>query len=127
MGIRVMIVDDIFNTRALLKQLLTENGYIVIGDFEDGLTSLEFFSEQKPDLAILDYSLNCTKDGKNYTGIDLMKDIKKIRNDVKIIFISANAEPSIIKNAVLQGAADFIVKPFNLEELIKRIDKVCKK
>ena len=127
MAIKVMIVDDIFNTRALLKQLLNENGYFVSGDFEDGLAALEFFKNEKPDLAILDYNLNCTKDGKNYTGIDLMKDIKKIRSDVKIVFISANSEPSIIKNAVLQGANDFIAKPFNLTELIQRINKVVNK
>ena len=127
MAIKKIIVDDIFNTRALLKQLLTENGYMVVGDFEDGLAALDFFYEEKPDLAILDYNLNCTKDGKNYTGIDLMKDIKKIKSDVKVIFISANAEPSIIKNAVLQGASDFIAKPFNLVDLIQRINKVCKK
>ncbi|HOJ63904.1 MAG TPA: response regulator [Spirochaetota bacterium] len=127
MAIKTIIVDDIFNTRALLKQLLTENGYMVVGDFEDGLAALDFFYEEKPDLAILDYNLNCTKDGKNYTGIDLMKDIKKIKSDVKVIFISANAEPSIIKNAVLQGASDFIAKPFNLVDLIQRINKVCKK
>ncbi len=127
MAIKVIIVDDIFNTRALLKQLFIENNYNVVGDFEDGIDALNFFIEEKPDLVILDYNLNCTKDGKNYTGIDLMKDLKKFKSDVKIVFISANAEPSIIKNAVLQGASDFIAKPFNLVEVIERINKVVNK
>lgn len=127
MATKVMIVDDIFNTRALLKQLFIENGFIVTGDFEDGIDAYKSFKEERPDLVILDYNLNCTKDGKNYTGIDLMKDIKSIRNDVKIVFISANAESSIIKNAILQGASDFICKPFNFVEVIERINKVLNK
>ena len=127
MSVKVMVVDDMFNTRGIIKQLLSESGYNVIGDFEDGVTALDFFKEEKPDLAILDYNLNCAKDGKCYTGVDLMKDMRKYRKDVKVIFISANAESSIIKKAILEGASDFIGKPFNLAEVIERVNKIFKK
>lgn len=127
MTTKLIIVDDIFNTRGALKTLLSERGYNVIGDFEDGVEALNFFKEEKPDLAILDYNLNCAKDGVAYTGVDLMKDMRKIKPTVKIVFISANAEPAIIKKAIANGASDFIGKPFVLSEVLDRIGKVVSK
>ena len=124
---KVIIVDDIFNTRGALKALLSERGYNVIGDFEDGVEALDFFKEENPDLAILDYNLNSAKNGVAYTGIDLMKDMRTIKPTVKIVFISANAEPAIIKKAIANGASDFIGKPFVLSEVLNRIGKVVSK
>ena len=124
--VKVIIVDDIFNTRGVLRTFLQDNGFNVIGDFEDGLDALESFRDNKADLAILDYNLNCTKNSESYTGIDLMNDLKKIKPDLKVVFVSANAESSIIKKAIIKGASDFIVKPFNLEDVLNRISKVLK-
>ncbi|HQB61134.1 MAG TPA: response regulator [Spirochaetota bacterium] len=127
MAVRVIIVDDIFNTRGALRALLSERGYNVVGDFEDGVEALDFFKGEKPDLAILDYNLNCTKNGCAYTGVDLMKDMRNIKPTIKIVFISANAEPAIIKKAIANGASDFIGKPFVLSEVLDRIGKVISK
>jgi len=123
---KVVIVDDVLNARSMLKEFLLMMGHEVIGDFSDALKAYDFFIEKENDidLAVLDYNLKSFKNGGEYTGVELLKDIRKINSKIKVIFLSAFAEKAIIKQAILNGASDFIVKPFNGEELNERINKV---
>ncbi|MCK4796309.1 MAG: response regulator [Spirochaetes bacterium] len=122
---KVIIIDDIFNTRVVLKQFIESAGHKVIANFGDAIEAYDFFNymDSPPDIVLLDYNLKSFKDGKNYTGIDLLSDIKAINREIKVILISAFAEADIIKNAMVNGASDFIVKPFDSEDLINRINK----
>ena len=124
---KIILVDDILNTRVMLRQFIESSGHDVIADFENGLEAYNYIDtmQELPDLVLLDYNLKTYKDGVSYTGIDLLSDIKAINKEIKIIFISAFAETDIIKQAILKGAADFIVKPFDTEDLINRINAVC--
>lgn len=123
----IVIVDDLLNSRVMLKEFMQIGKHRVIGDFEDALEALEFIINERPDIVLLDYNLNSFLNGKEYTGIDMLIDIKKKCFNTKVIFISAFAEIPIIKQAMSKGADDFIVKPFKGQDLLNRIQNALPK
>ncbi|OHD16040.1 MAG: hypothetical protein A2086_15375 [Spirochaetes bacterium GWD1_27_9] len=124
---KVIIIDDIFNTRAVLKNIMEESGHEVIGDFEDGLVGLEFCKSNMPDIVLLDYNLQAFLNAKPYTGLNFLSDLKNYNKNAKVIFISGNASQEIILSAIKKGAVDFIAKPFNLKDVVERVNKALKK
>jgi len=124
----IVIVEDIVRSRAALKELIKLGGHKVIKDFSNAEDAYDFISNniKKIDLIILDYNLKTFKNGKEYTGIDLLEDISKINNKIKIIFVSAYTETNIIKNAMFKGALDFIIKPYDSQDLLNRLNSALK-
>jgi len=60
------------------------------------------------------------------SGIEALKEIKKINKNVKVVMVSALGQEVLIREAVIQGAASFIVKPFQGEKLIEVLDGLTK-
>jgi len=125
---KIVIVEDIVRSRAALKELIKLGGHTVIKDFSNAENAYDFImnNKKKIDLIILDYNLKTFKNGKEYTGIDLLEDITKINNKIKIIFVSAYTETNIIKNAMVKGALDFIIKPYDSQDLLNRLNNALK-
>lgn len=126
---RIAIVEDMLKTRVALKEILISAGHKIIAEFGDGFEALSVFREDDilVDLVILDYNIKTYIDAKPYTGLELLDDIKKIKSNVKVVFVSAFAEKDIIKQAIVKGASDFIVKPFEAKDLIDRVNKALQK
>ena len=125
---RILIVDDAQHTRGVLKTFLEDQGHLIRGEFEDPFNALNFVKENNSiDIIYLDYNLNCFCNNKNYTGIDFLDDLQKIRRGIKVILISAHSEPKIVSEAIFHGASDFIAKPFILTEVKKRLNKMLEK
>ncbi|MBN2545629.1 MAG: response regulator [Spirochaetes bacterium] len=124
----IIIVEDIVRSRAALKELIKLGGHNVIKDFSNPEEAYNYIlkNKKKIDLVILDYNLKSFKNGKEYTGIDLLEEIIKLNNKIKIIFVSAYTETNIIKNAMFKGALDFIIKPYDSQDLLNRLNNVLK-
>jgi DNA-binding NtrC family response regulator len=121
----VVIVDDMINTRVVLEEYLKGAGHRVIGNFEDAIEAYYCIFEDRPEIVLLDYNLNSYKDGKPYTGLDLLEDIRAFDSKIKVIFISAFADQILIKKAIVKGAIDVIVKPFKATDLIERVNRAA--
>ena len=116
MGKKILIVDDEPDFVGLLKVRLERNGYEVMeaGDGEEGLKKCE---EGKPDLVLLDIMMP-KKDG--YT---MLRDLKA-NNVLKAIpVIAVTAKPGVKELLEVEGVSDFIVKPFEDEDLLVRIKR----
>ena len=114
--VKAIIVDDDSISRMVLREILKktiENVELLgeAGSVEEGVVMIERLS---PDVIFLDISM---PDG---TGFDLLDRLKKI--DFKIIFITAYSEYAI--KAFKYSAFDYIVKPINIEELAKAINRI---
>jgi DNA-binding response OmpR family regulator len=85
--------------------------------------AVEILKSNKPDLIILDWNL---PDG---AGIDLLKKIKesKAYKDIPILMCTTVDEVENILDAIKLGANDYIVKPWQKEELFKKINLICEK
>lgn len=106
----ILIVDDDIHISNMLFEVLTKEGYKVSRAYS-GTETLLLLSSEKPDLILLDLML------PGLTGEEVLEKIK----DIPIIIVSAKADINDKVNLLLNGAVDYITKPFNVKELLARI------
>ncbi|MDI6601743.1 MAG: response regulator [Thermoanaerobacteraceae bacterium] len=118
MGKNIMIVDDAAFMRMMIRDILTKNGYTVVGEADNGATALDKFQELNPDLVIMDITM------PEVDGIQAVKEIRKVDPNAKIIMCSAMGQQAMVIEAIQAGARDFIVKPFQAERVIEAVKKI---
>ncbi|MBP7859519.1 response regulator [Patescibacteria group bacterium] len=111
---KILTVDDSAFMRKVLSDILTKNGHSVI-EAENGVQALEVYTEQKPDLVLLDIIM------PEEDGISVLKKITPL--GAKAIIISAVGQDDMIQQAKTSGALDYIVKPFEETAVIATINK----
>ncbi len=117
MAHRILVVDDAAFMRMMIKEILTKNGYEVIGEASDGLQALERFRELKPDLITMDITM------PEMDGIQALKEIRAVDSSAKVIMCSAMGQQAMVIDAIQAGARDFIVKPFQADRVVEAIRK----
>lgn len=119
MAIKVLIVEDDSNISQLLQLYLEKEGYETLAA-EDGGKSLSLFQEHAPNLVLLDIMLPV---------LDGWTVCKKIRetSKVPIIMMTAKGETMDKVNGLEMGADDYIVKPFEMKEVLARIHAVLRR
>lgn len=117
MAAKVLIVDDAAFMRMMIKDILSKNGFDVVGEAENGEVAVEKYKELSPDLVTMDITMP-EKD-----GIEALKDIKKINPAAIVIMCSAMGQQAMVIDAIQAGAKDFIVKPFQAERVLEAINK----
>lgn len=121
---RILLVDDSKYMRHYIKAIVSEVGYEVVGEASDGQMGIELYQALLPDVVFMDITMPVL------SGIDALKEIRK--NDPKAIVImcSALGQQWLIKDAILEGACDFITKPFKADKvhyILKRLETHIKK
>jgi two-component system chemotaxis response regulator CheY len=114
---RILIVDDAAFMRMMIKDILTKNGYEVVGEAENGTKAVQMYKELKPELVTMDITM------PEMDGIQAVREIKKIDSSAKIIMCSAMGQQMMVMEAIQAGARDFVVKPFQQERVIQAIEK----
>ena len=115
---RVLIVDDAAFIRLALRTILENNGYEVVGEASDGKIAVTQYMELKPDFVTLDITM------PNMDGIEALKAIKSFDKNAVVIMVSALGQERHIKEAIINGAQYFIVKPFKEDIVLETIKKV---
>ncbi len=113
----IMIVDDAAFMRMMLKDILTKNGFNVIGEAENGAVAIEKYSELNPELVLMDITM------PEVDGIQAVKGIKAIDPNASIIMCSAMGQQAMVVESIQAGARDFIVKPFEPTRVVEAIRK----
>ncbi|TPG65807.1 response regulator [Hymenobacter nivis] len=113
MNKRILIVDDSFYMRTMLKNMLTDAGYEVVGEAANGQQALEMAAATKPDLITLDVIL------PDNTGLDVLRGLRKEAPDAKVVMCSAVGQEVIVNEAIENGALAYIVKPFSEERVLE--------
>lgn len=106
----ILIIDDDAPISALLEETLLNKGYTVHKAFS-GTEALLVLSRHKPDLILLDLML------PGLSGEELLPHIK----DIPVIVVSAKVSTADKVGLLLGGAADYVTKPFDMDELLARI------
>ena len=114
----ILIVDDASFMRMMIKDILTKNGFTVLGEAENGMKAVEKYNELKPSLVIMDITM------PEVDGIQAVKAIRKIDGNAKIVMCSALGQQAMVIEAIQAGAKDFIVKPFQADRVIEAVKKV---
>lgn len=115
---RVLICDDAAFMRGVLKDLLTNDGFEVIGEAKNGNEAVAQFKSLNPDIVTMDITMP-EKD-----GITAVAEIKEFAPDAKIVMCSAMGQKAMVVNAIKAGAIDFIVKPFDKERVLETMRRI---
>ncbi|ASJ54342.1 response regulator [Brevibacillus porteri] len=117
MSNKVLIVDDAAFMRMMIKEILSKNGYSVVGEASDGAQAVEKYKELGPDLVTMDITM------PEMDGISALKEIKKLDPNARVIMCSAMGQQAMVIDAIQAGAKDFIVKPFQADRVLEAIKK----
>lgn len=115
---RVLIVDDMPIIRMIMKEILSDHEYIMIGEAENGAVGFDMFCELNPDIVLIDINM------PKLNGIDAIKLMMEKNPEAKIIVCSAILDNDIVNQVIALGARDIIHKPFTENQLIQAIDKI---
>lgn len=118
MGKNILICDDAAFMRMMIKDILTKNGYNVIGEAENGAVAVEKHKELNPDLTLMDITM------PEMDGINALKNIKANNPSANVIMCSAMGQQAMVIEAIQAGAKDFIVKPFQADRVLEAVKKV---
>ena len=113
----ILICDDAAFMRMMIKDILTKNGYEVVGEAANGAEGVEKYSQLKPDLVMMDITM------PEMNGIDALKKIKENDSNANVIMCSAMGQQAMVIESIQAGAKDFIVKPFQVERVIEAVQK----
>ncbi len=112
----IVVVDDDRLTRSVLRLMLQENHYNVIGEAADGEKAIEVCLALKPDIAFIDIDM------PKLNGHQATQQIRLENPQIKVVMISALATMANVQQALQGGASGFVVKPFNAIKVIEAID-----
>ena len=114
----ILICDDAAFMRMMIKDILTKNGYNVVGEAENGAKAVEKYQELKPDLVLMDITM------PEMDGIQALKAIKAADPSATVIMCSAMGQQAMVIESIQSGAKDFIVKPFQQDRVLEAVRKV---
>ena len=114
----VLVVDDALFMRVAISNMFKEWGYEVVGEAENGLEAIDLYKVLKPDLVTMDVTMPIM------SGIDAVKAIMPEFPEAKIVMITALGQQRLIREALENGAKDFITKPFEPIHLKLVADKL---
>ena len=119
MSAKVLLVDDSGLARRSTRRVLEQAGYEVI-EAEDGLSALERFAVDKPDVVLLDLVM------KGMYGLDVLSKLREMDPQVKVIVVSADVQTSSRQMVQDGGASGFINKPASAEQVVQMVERVLK-
>jgi len=103
--VRVLIVDDFAPWRGFVIEHLEQQPHVrVLGYASDGLEGVQKAEELQPDLILLDISL------PKLNGIEMARRVRKLVPKAKILFLSSNTDPDVIRAAFCAGGAGYVLK-----------------
>ncbi|MBR6451842.1 MAG: response regulator, partial [Lachnospiraceae bacterium] len=98
MAKNILICDDAAFMRMMIKDILTKNGYNVVGEAENGARAVEKYNELKPDLVLMDITM------PEMDGIQALKKIKENDPSALVIMCSAMGQQAMVIESIQAGA-----------------------
>ncbi len=115
---RVLIVDDASVVRLMIKKVLKEGEFEIVGEAANGVDALTKYKELKPDVVTMDITM------PEADGIQATKDIVAFDEDAKVVIMSGIDQKEMLWKAIKAGASSYIVKPFENERVISTLNEV---
>ena len=108
----LLVIDDALIIREMIKDAATEAGWEIAGEAVNGQDAIDKYQELRPDAVTLDMVM------PDYDGLHALRGIIQADPQARVCVVSALDQTKILKEAFKIGAADFIVKPFDKNNLV---------
>ena len=112
---RILVVDDDAMNLMLTKRILEKEYNVLLA--ESGKEALLKMKGEKIDLVLLDIEM------PRMNGIETFERMKDIPADIPVIFLTASGDEEDVKSAIKLGAVNYLKKPFQPHELMRRVAK----
>lgn len=114
----VLVVDDAIFMRTMIADILSQAGFEVVGEAENGRQAVELYGKLKPDLVTMDIVM------PELGGIDAVREICANDPDARVLMCSAMGQQALVVQAIQAGAKDFVVKPFQPSRVLEAVQRV---
>ena len=114
---RIIIADDESLIRRDLREMLTDQGYLIIAEASDGRTAVQLARKLKPDLVIMDIRF----EGDDFDGIDAAR-VLTSEDIAPVLLLSAYSQRDLVERAKEAGVVGYLVKPFSEADLAPAIE-----
>ncbi len=117
---KILVVDDNISIRKLMSDYLESLGFSEITHAENGLVALEISQKELPDIITLDWNM------PEMDGLEYLKALRKLPNGQKpvVVFCSTEKSTPRIQQAMAAGANEYITKPFTLDDVQNKFQKL---
>ena len=114
---RVLIVDDSMFVAKQISQILTSEGFDIVGTAKDGEEGLEKYKEAYPNVDLVTMDITMPK----MDGVTALEKIIEFDAEARVIMISALGKQDLVKKSLLIGAKNYIVKPLDRQKVLERV------
>jgi two-component system, chemotaxis family, chemotaxis protein CheY len=114
----VLVCDDAVFMRTMVSDILSQAGFTVVGEAENGKQAVEKYQQLKPDLVTMDIIM------PEMGGIEAVKKITQMDPGARILMCSAMGQQALVQEALQAGARDFVVKPFQPSRVLEAVQRV---
>ncbi|MFK3793159.1 response regulator [Pseudomonas piscis] len=115
----VLIIDDHSVIRLAIRFLLEHEGYVVIGETDNGVDALQMVRESEPDLIILDICI------PKLDGLELLERFSSMPKPLRVLVLTAQSATLFANRCMRAGASGFVCKQQDLSELLSAIRAIC--
>ena len=115
MKAKILVVDDSGLARRRARAILEEAGFEVL-EAEDGMAAIERYFVARPDVVLLDLVM------RGMYGLDVLAKLRELDPEAKVIVVSADVQTSSHELVADAGAAGFVVKPFEADEIVAKVN-----
>jgi two-component system NtrC family response regulator len=119
-GIHLLIVEDEKSQREMLEGFLLHQGFSITS-VDGGEKALDMVRREHFDLVLLDYKM------PGMDGLQTLREVKKINPELAVVMMTAYGTVETAVQAMKEGAADYLTKPVDLDELLVLIEKVSER
>jgi len=119
---KILIADDYSSMRQILKTALKQIGFSIFIEADDGSSAMELLKYHKIDLIMSDWEMPKMK------GIDFLKAVRcdPKYKDIPFLMVTSESMPENIMDAIEAGVSSYVVKPFTVEVLTRKINQIFK-
>ncbi len=119
---KVLVVDDSVFVTKQIGQILSSEGFEIVGTAANGLEGVEKYKELHPNVDLVTMDITMPK----MDGVTALEKIVEFDKDACVVMVSALGKQDLVKKALLAGAKNYIVKPLDRKKVLERVVSVLK-
>lgn len=121
-ALKVLIVDDSMFVTKQISQILTSEGFEIVGTAGDGAEGVEKYKELYPNVDLVTMDITMPR----MDGVTALEKIIEFDKDANVIMVSALGKQDLVKKSLMLGAKNYIVKPLDRKKVLERVISAIK-
>ena len=114
---RILVVDDSTLMRRAIREIVEPEGFAVVAEARDGVEAVELFDALRPGLVLVDLLM------PRRSGVETVAEIRRLDTEAGVLVAAGLGQEELAAAAVVEGADDFVRKPFHPRRLLRALER----